>query len=147
MKYFDLETRKAAHVVQKKAWYTKNRELSLKRAKEWREANKERHQQLKKDWARRNRPKIYITQRASKYNLTTDELRAIYQGHNGLCDICGSKPSIKRQILNIDHDHKTGTVRGLLCTPCNLGVGWVEKFARNLTHFIAIIKYLGKTQL
>lgn len=43
------------------------------------------------------------------------------------CFICkavlGSK---KHKNLSIDHDHKTGKVRGLLCTSCNRQLGWYE---------------------
>jgi hypothetical protein len=34
------------------------------------------------------------------------------------CDVCGG-----RKRLVIDHDHKTGRVRSLLCVTCNLGLG------------------------
>lgn len=37
-----------------------------------------------------------------------------------VCAIC-SKPSRTR--LHIDHNHKTGKYRGLLCSPCNIGLG------------------------
>lgn len=42
----------------------------------------------------------------------------------GHCAICPNTPKVRR--LHIDHDHKTGKVRGLLCFPCNrfiLGAG------------------------
>jgi hypothetical protein len=35
----------------------------------------------------------------------------------GHCAICPSKP--KTRALHIDHDHKTGKIRGLICFPCN----------------------------
>jgi Recombination endonuclease VII len=35
----------------------------------------------------------------------------------GGCAICGAEPKTKR--LHVDHDHKTGAVRGLLCFRCN----------------------------
>lgn len=36
---------------------------------------------------------------------------------HGVCRICGRPPKVRR--LHVDHDHKTGAVRGLLCFRCN----------------------------
>jgi hypothetical protein len=55
-----------------------------------------------------------------RYGLTVDAYRAISDAHNGHCAICGDKPSSR---LHIDHDHKTGAVRGLLCRGCNHALG------------------------
>jgi hypothetical protein len=41
------------------------------------------------------------------------------------CAICGAKA--KRRAMNIDHDHITGKVRGLLCDSCNMSLGHIEK--------------------
>jgi hypothetical protein len=40
----------------------------------------------------------------------------------GGCAICGAPPKTRR--LNIDHEHLTLAVRGLLCARCNRGLGW-----------------------
>ena len=40
----------------------------------------------------------------------------------GGCAICGARPKVRR--LNVDHEHLSGAVRGLLCARCNRGLGW-----------------------
>ena len=47
-----------------------------------------------------------------------DDLPSIVACQDGVCGICG-----KDKRLMVDHDHKTGKVRGLLCSSCNRGLG------------------------
>lgn len=56
--------------------------------------------------------------RLSKYLADDDDLRELYHKQGGRCAICQRKRK-----LDIDHDHDTDEVRGLLCGPCNRGVG------------------------
>lgn len=48
-----------------------------------------------------------------QYGITGDEYDALFKYQGGRCAICGRKP--QKQRLAVDHDHKTGEVRGLLC--------------------------------
>lgn len=41
----------------------------------------------------------------------------------GLCAICAKEP----KKACVDHDHKTGKVRGILCHRCNIGLPYVEE--------------------
>ena len=49
--------------------------------------------------------------------LTDTEYLALLLRQGGRCAICGNPPKNRR--LHVDHDHRTGTVRGLLCFRCN----------------------------
>jgi hypothetical protein len=62
------------------------------------------------------------------------------QQHN-LCAICGNPP--KKRALALDHDHKTGEVRGLLCFRCNYGLPWFEWFNSTPERLQETIKYLN----
>ena len=52
------------------------------------------------------------------YGITADEYQAIYDAQGGKCAICQRATGVTKK-LSVDHDHKTGEVRGLLCTQCN----------------------------
>jgi hypothetical protein len=53
----------------------------------------------------------------SRTGLSVEEYDAMLKAQGGGCAICGNPPKTRR--LDVDHDHKTGKVRGLLCHRCN----------------------------
>ncbi len=58
------------------------------------------------------------------YDLTAEEFVRMYIEQGGRCRICRVKlGGMLLRKLNIDHDHTTGKVRGLLCRSCNMGLG------------------------
>ena len=58
---------------------------------------------------------------------------------NYSCDICKKHKDELPRGLQVDHDHKTGHVRSLLCTKCNITLGHYEKCNKE-----AFEKYLNK---
>lgn len=63
---------------------------------------------------------IHGRQMNARFGISADEYTSMLESQGGGCAICGSKP--KRQRLAVDHDHRTGFIRGLLCKMCNKGV-------------------------
>jgi hypothetical protein len=62
-----------------------------------------------------------------KFGLTEDQFIGMYLAQDGKCDICGDTLDDKKKNgINVDHDHGTGQVRGLLCQGCNLGIGGLK---------------------
>lgn len=57
--------------------------------------------------------------RLAKYGLTWEEWKQMLERQGNACAICGDRQSE----LVIDHNHKSGKVRGLLCSNCNSGLG------------------------
>jgi hypothetical protein len=55
-----------------------------------------------------------------RYQITEAELAALRKRQGNRCAICGRRA---RRALVIDHSHATNLVRGLLCGPCNTGLG------------------------
>lgn len=60
-----------------------------------------------------------------RFGLSPGEYTEILKTQNGRCAICNSDNPRRHKTLNflVDHDHETGEVRGLLCHPCNSGLG------------------------
>jgi len=52
------------------------------------------------------------------YGLEPEEYRKLLDATGGFCPICGKR--IKK--WNVDHDHKTGEITGVVCTRCNIGL-------------------------
>ena len=53
-----------------------------------------------------------------RFGIGVDEFDAMVEAQGGLCPICK-----KRAAVHVDHDHRTGKVRAILCEPCNGGLG------------------------
>ncbi len=79
---------------------------------------------INKRWYGNARKRVLKT----RYGMTVEEYDLMVSSQQGLCAICGNpettkheKGSVKR--LSVDHDHKTGKRRDLLCHNCNCGLG------------------------
>jgi len=81
------------------------------------------------------------------YGITLEEYDAMLLEQGGRCAICKSdkpwgfvaEPKRAKEFFCVDHDHTTREVRGLLCQPCNTGLG---NFRDNSDHMRMAIKYL-----
>jgi hypothetical protein len=68
--------------------------------------------------------KAHVYHRQRNYGITQNAYREMLKNQNGRCFLCKSKsPGTGYKNFCVDHDHKTGKVRKLLCRSCNLGLG------------------------
>lgn len=90
------------------------------------------------DIIRRSQSKTFDTRKEyardhalrSKYGMSLEEFHGwwiVFRGKCGICE-CELKASEPRRgqpldVAVVDHDHKTGQIRGLLCNACNKGLG------------------------
>lgn len=72
------------------------------------------------------------------YGITFVEYNKIFEQQNGRCVICGKHQSRLTQCLSVDHNHKTGKVRGLLCKYCNFGISFIDnkKFMKKAINYL-----------
>lgn len=71
------------------------------------------------------------------FGITIDEADSLLAEQGGLCAIC--REPIGRE-PHVDHDHRTGAVRGILCFSCNVGLG---VFGDDPARLLAAVQYLG----
>jgi hypothetical protein len=65
-----------------------------------------------------------IKQRERTLGVTQEDYLRMYTEQQGRCGICNKRLYSKRyKAFAVDHCHKTGRIRGLLCTKCNTGIG------------------------
>ena len=93
-----------------RTYYLANRQKALDHATQWRKDNSERHAEVKRRYNLR-----------IQYGLTVEQYDAMLETQGGVCAICGDLPSGKA--LHVDHNHKDGAIRGLLCNRCNRCLG------------------------
>jgi len=74
-----------------------------------------------------------------KYGITLEDFWIMWFAYKGKCGICGitmklpeNRQGQSLDVVAVDHDHKTGRVRGLLCNACNKGLGLFKDSIQNL---------------
>jgi hypothetical protein len=123
------EKRKA----QQKEWAQNNPSSINASSNKWRKSNPQKNKQREKKWREANGHKIYSASIKRKYGLSCQEYNLMSNKQDGLCLICLNGP---KGMLCVDHDHKTGKVRGLLCRSCNLMLGYAKDDAFRLSRAV-----------
>lgn len=106
--------------------------------------NKEQEREYNRKWYQRNNTgKDWRADRwyRAKYGITLDQFRHMELLQDGKCAACKQVPRGKgcAAVLNVDHNHATGRVRGLLCNPCNQALGLLGESAERVN---GLLKYL-----
>ena len=73
------------------------------------------------------------------YGITLEQYNELLLQQNHKCAICGKDEIQLKRKLAVDHDHKTGKIRGLLCNNCNIGLGNLQE---NINILKKCISYL-----
>jgi len=125
------------------ARYKKDVEREESRKKYWANPQKARDYQkkLRSSWTPEQRKlKHRINKLSWKYRITLEQYDAMVAEQGNLCAICGRPQRRANRPLCIDHDHKTGKVRGLLCDFCNQLLGFLENHRDRIPAFEAYLK-------
>lgn len=122
----------------------KYREICNENKRVWRQNNPEKVKQQGRDWYKNNREVVLESQRGYQlkrnYGVDVEWYDSKIIEQDGVCALCRNT-CLTGNRLAVDHDHRTGQVRGLICMRCNISLeraegidGWLE----------TTIKYLEK---
>jgi len=100
------------------------------------EYNNGRYHKQTSEQRKRRKELAHRSHLSRKYNLTTDEFSTMIVKQNNKCKIC----ECDMERPEVDHNHDTGEVRGLLCKPCNLSLGLLKENTQTLNSMISYIK-------
>ena len=79
------------------------------------------------------------SRRMKTSGVSPEEYARMLGERDGCCDICGTHERHLKRSLGVDLDHASGTVRGLLCVSCSLGLG---NFKDDADRLLAAAKHL-----
>lgn len=88
-----------------------------------------KYTEAKRRWRESGRELASVRKRKLRYNfgISLADYDAMHAVQEGRCAICGrSKDNTRWGRLGVDHDHTSGVIRGLLCDPCNRGIGFFQ---------------------
>jgi hypothetical protein len=154
---------KAKLAARARVWRAANRDKHRSYSKAWREANKEKVKSARRSWylskgreyhrawrannpvKRRgyhqsfkdSHPHYYIENR---YGISIVEYKQMLDTQNNKCAIC-RKSFRDSKSTCIDHCHKVGHVRGLLCRYCNSWIGYIGESPATMRR---ALEYLSK---
>ena len=135
-------TRMEARIEYDKKYYLINRDRILARQKtrqiekrdeirkylkQWYGKNKDKDKEYKKRYLEANPNILKNSYYKRHYGITLAEYEDMLIKQGGGCALCGTLKPKGKGSFHVDHCHKTGKIRGLLCHSCNVGIGNLQE--------------------
>lgn len=116
------------------------KQKSAERWATWAEKNPEERRAMKHAsktaWATANPEKVREGNRWAvrkfKYGITRDQYESMWTAQNERCASCGTQEPGRKDGWSVDHCHKTGKVRGIVCHQCNMLAGYSRDTPKHL---------------
>ncbi|MCL4418470.1 endonuclease VII domain-containing protein [Patescibacteria group bacterium] len=118
--------------------YLKNWEQERTRGRQYYQEKRDWILAKNRKYIRENPDKRKNTMLKYEYGITLDDYNKMFNAQGGKCAICQRHQNELKKTLCVDHDHKTGKVRELLCMTCNTDLASVENRLEEM------MKYLNK---
>ena len=93
--------------------------------------------------APRHKDQIRNARYKSAFGITLEQYNIMFAKQNGLCLGCYKHQSNCKRALHVDHDHKNGKVRGLLCHECNSILGYAKDSSATLRRLADYLEAQG----
>lgn len=109
----------------------------------YRDKNYESSLRARAEYVKRYPERVKSSKLKSSYGISLEDYNSLLEKQENACGICGGPPTgrgIKSGYFQVDHDHLTKKVRGLLCSNCNAGIGHLKD---SISILESAIKYLG----
>lgn len=127
-KYCSDECTKVAKKLSRQGHYSRHKESVKQKAHAYYHGNKSKVSVSARYYRAKNKQIMVSRKLEYKFGLTLEQAKEKLGNQGGCCDIC-RKPldyatGVKgRDGPSIDHNHKTGKIRGIICMCCNTGLG------------------------
>ena len=117
-----------------------------KRRREYAKMHRDNQRKYQRKYAQSHKEEIKKYKRKNKlkkkYGLSITEFDNMLLAQDNKCLICGQSLDLQNtKNVHVDHNHKTGIVRGILCSNCNKALGF---FRDNPEYLRNAIKYLER---
>lgn len=117
--------------------------------REWRKNNPEQMKATRKAWRDKNKEHLKNEALIRTFGISLKDYKEMQLAQGNVCLLCKKPETLvdnrtnNTKQLSVDHCHDTGTVRGLLCNNCNVGLG---HFKDNIKTLELAISYLKQTK-
>lgn len=124
-------------------YYSEHKEERKESAKTWRKHNMEKsrviHRKSSNRYYKENKDQLENKRLLKVYGLSKEDRDILFESQENKCAICKSNTSGKPG-FSIDHNHKTGSIRGILCNTCNLILGQLNDDTSILESMLLYLK-------
>lgn len=127
----------------KRSYWLKYKKVLRERCRQYYLKHREKIKQQAKIWRTKHPKKLRAYTLKRHYRITNKQYHQLLKRQNNHCAICKKLPR-KRKHLGVDHDHKTGKIRGLLCENCNKALGMLYEDIKILKQTIKYLQYWKK---
>jgi hypothetical protein len=104
-----------------------------------RQREKKRVEKIKKETPEKLKRDTRDSRLKHLYGISLEEYNAMLEEQQYVCKIC-RRPNSRNHPLSVDHCHRTGKVRALLCVKCNVGLGSLDDSIERLEEALLYLR-------